>query len=51
MLADMSGLLAAHLQARDHEAAMQRLLALNAVGADDPPARRVLAAIRAALLA
>jgi hypothetical protein len=51
MLADMSGLLAVHLQARDHEAAMQRLLALNAVGADDPPARRVLAAIRAALLA
>ena len=51
MLVDLSGLLAAHLQARDHEAAMQRLLALNAVGADAAPARRVLAAIRAALLA
>lgn len=51
MLADLSGLLAAHLQARDHEAAMQRLLALNAVGADAAPARRVLATIREALLA
>lgn len=51
MLADMSGLLAAHLQARDHAAAMQRLLALNAVGNDAAMARRVLAAIRAALLA
>lgn len=51
MLADLSGLLAAHLQARDHESAMQRLLALNDVGADAVPARRVLAAIRTALLA
>ena len=51
MLADLSGLLAAHLPARDHESAMQRLLALNDVSTDAAPARRVLAAIRAALLA
>lgn len=51
MLADMSGLLATHLQARDHELAMQRLLALNTVAAETAPARRVLAAIRALLLA
>lgn len=51
MLADMSGLLAAHLQAHDHGLAMQRLLALNTVNADAAPARRVLAAIRTSLLA
>jgi hypothetical protein len=51
MLADLSGLLAVHLQARDHEAAMRRLLALNVVGDNVQPARRVLAAIRATLLA
>lgn len=51
MLADLSGLLAAHLPARDHELAMQRLLALNAESPDAAPARRVLAAIRAQLLA
>lgn len=51
MLADQGGLLALHLQARDHTQAMQRLLALNALGPQAPPAARMLAAVRAALLA
>lgn len=51
MLADLSGLLALHLKAREHEQAMQRLLALNSVEPQAPESRHLLAAIRDALLA
>jgi hypothetical protein len=51
LLADLSGLLAVHLKARDHEQAMQRLLALNTVETQAPESRHLLAAIRDALLA
>jgi len=51
LLADLSGLLAIHLRAQDHESATQRLLSLNAVTDGAPEAQRVLAEIRTALLA
>ncbi|MGH8042295.1 MAG: GPP34 family phosphoprotein [Rudaea sp.] len=51
VLADMSGLLTVHLPAHEHEPAVRRLLALNTPDAQTPPARQVIAAIRAALLA
>ena len=49
MLADISGLLPLHLQAREHERATQRLLALNAPQTQE--SRRILGSIRSALLA
>lgn len=49
MLADISGLLPLHLQAREHERATQRLLALNTTQTQE--SRRILGSIRSALLA
>ncbi|MBS0571615.1 MAG: GPP34 family phosphoprotein [Proteobacteria bacterium] len=51
LLAEVSGILAAHLNAHDHAPAVQRLLALNHVESWAPQSRRVLAAVREALLA
>jgi hypothetical protein len=51
LLVDQTGLLATHLQARDHEQAMQRLLALNAPAAQVPESSRLVAALRDTLLA
>jgi len=51
LLADLSGLLALHLRAQDHERATQRLLSLNAVAGSAPEAQRLFAEIRTALLA
>jgi hypothetical protein len=51
MLADISGLLPLHLQARDHESAVRRLLALNDANAETEESRRICGSIRSALLA
>lgn len=51
MLVDVTGLLPAHFKAREHEAAMHRLLALGPIDAQRDEPRKVLAAVRAALLA
>jgi hypothetical protein len=51
MLTDATGLLAEHLAAREHEAAMQRLLALNDVDAQPDETHALFAAVRGALLA
>jgi hypothetical protein len=51
LLADLSGLLAVHLRAQDHESAAQRLLSLNAVAGTAPEAQHLFAGIRTALLA
>jgi len=50
VLVDVVGLLPAHFKAREHEAAMQRLLALSQVDAQRNETRKVIAALRAALL-
>ena len=50
VLADVSGILATHLNAHDHAPAVQKILALNHVEAWAPQPRRVLAAVRDALL-
>jgi hypothetical protein len=49
LLIDVSGLLPAHLDAREHATATQQLLALNNV-ADDDPMRQMFAAVRSVLL-
>jgi hypothetical protein len=51
MMADVTGILAKHLNAHDHAPAVQRLLALNRVETWAPQSMRVLAAVRDALLA
>jgi hypothetical protein len=51
LLMDISGLLPAHLNAREHATAAQRLLALNSVAAQTEPVHGLFAAVRAALLA
>ncbi len=51
LLLDICGLLPLQLQARDHERAMRRLLALNAADAESPEALQIFAGIRTALLA
>jgi hypothetical protein len=51
MMADVTGILAKHLNAHDHAPAVQRLLALNHVETWAPQSMRVLAAVRDALLA
>lgn len=51
LMADVTGILAKHLNAYDHAPAVQRLLALNRVETWAPQSMRVLAAVRDALLA
>jgi hypothetical protein len=50
VLADVSGILPAYLNAHDHAPAVQKILALNHVEAWAPQPLRVLAAVRDALL-
>ncbi len=50
LLGDVAGMLPLHLNAREHERAMQHLLALNVAETSDEP-RATFAGIRAALLA
>ena len=50
VLAEVSGILAVHLNAHDHAPAVQKILALNHVEAWAPQPLRVLAAVREALL-
>ncbi|MDR3388041.1 MAG: GPP34 family phosphoprotein [Rudaea sp.] len=51
LLADVTGMLPLHLNAREHEQAMQRLLALNLADTPSDEPRATVVAIRAALLA
>jgi hypothetical protein len=51
VLADISGILAVHLKAQDHEAAARRVLALGNGAAHATDTQRLFATIRTALLA
>ena len=51
LLADVAGVMTAHLDAQCYERANRALLALNEVSGNSDPARATMAVIRAALLA